>query len=549
MRSLATTAFRALSRLIFTLAPVTPGLLGLALVAPLAHAEPDLLIRGGRVFDGTGAPLVSADVAITGDRITAVGPNLPGPAKRVIDAKGLVVSPGFIDLHAHIESLAEDREAQSAVRQGVTLALGNPDGGGPVDLAALIARLESKGIGLNAAYLTGHNSIRAQVMGMDNRAPTPAELSKMQDLVATAMQAGAFGLSTGLLYLPGTYSERSEVVALARVASRFGGIYTSHLRKEGLGLLEGVDEAILIGEEAHIPVILTHHKAVGTPMRGATVQSLARVDAARARGLDIMLDQYPYTASLTSLRVLIPAWALAGDAGGAAAHLAERLRDPVQRAKIEAEIDGNLRNDRGGGDLACIQFSRFAWKPELAGKTMRDWALAEGREPTMATGVDLVLQGELHGGATCIYHVIGEEDVARVMSHPQTMIASDGRLSQPGKDHPHPRAYGTFPRVLGVYVREKKVLPLETALFKMTGQPARRLGLTDRGVLRPGAAADVVLFDPATVADQSTFESPHHYPKGIPYVIVNGRVEFDETGYHDLRAGHVLRHPVDKVAP
>lgn len=542
MRSLLGTAFRSLRFL--ALVP-----LAVSLATGAADTPPDLLIRGGRVFGGTGAALVTADVAITGDRITAVGPNLPTAAKRVIEAKGLVVSPGFIDLHAHLESLAEDREAQSAVRQGVTLALGNPDGGGPVDLAALASKLDSKGIGLNAAYLTGHNSIRAQVMGMDNRAPTPTELSKMQDLVATAMRAGAFGLSTGLLYLPGTYSERSEVVALARVASQFGGIYTSHLRKEGLGLLEGVDEAILIGEEARIPVILTHHKAVGVPMRGATAQSLARVDAARARGLDIMLDQYPYTATFTSLRVLIPAWALAGDANGSAAHLAERLRDSAQRAKIEAEIDAALRNDRGGGDLACIQFSRFPWKPELAGKTMRDWALAEGREPTMATGVDLVLQGELHGGASCIYHVISEEDVVRVMRHPQTMIASDGRLSQPGKDHPHPRAYGTFPRVLGVYVREKKVLPLESALFKMTGQPARRLGLTDRGVVRPGAAADLVIFDPEKIADQSTFDTPHRYPVGIPYVIVNGRVAVDETGYHDVRAGRVLRHAVEKEKP
>jgi dihydroorotase/N-acyl-D-amino-acid deacylase len=513
--------------------------------AALTRAEPDLLIKNGRVFTGASAdtPLVAADVAITGDRISALGPNLTGPAKRTIDATGLVVSPGFIDLHAHIESFTDDRPAQSAVRQGVTLVVGNPDGGGPVDLAALFTRLQSSGIGPNAAYLVGHNSIRTQVMGVENRAPTAAELQSMQALVATAMRAGAFGLSTGLLYLPGSYSKRDEVVALARIASGFGGIYTSHLRKEGLGLLEGVDEAILIGEEAKIPVVLTHHKAIGTQMRGASVQSLARVDAARARGLDIMIDQYPYTATSTALRVLIPTWAMAGDNTSAVANLAQRLRDPVERAKIEKEIAFNLLNDRGGGDLACIQFSRFAWKPELNGKTMKDWALAEGREPTVATGVDLVLRGELNGGASCIFHVVAEEDVLRIMRHPQTMIASDGRLSRPGQDHPHPRAYGTFPRVLGVYVREKKNLPLESALFKMTGQPARRLGLTDRGVLKIGAHADLALFDPATVADQSTFESPHHYPVGIPCVIINGRVAFDESGYHDVRAGRLLRGP------
>jgi dihydroorotase/N-acyl-D-amino-acid deacylase len=513
------------------------------LSAGLVRAEPDLLIKNGLVFTGASAdtPLTAADVAITGDRITAIAPNLAGPAKRIIDATGLIVSPGFTDLHAHLEPFLEDRPAQSAVRQGVTLVVGNPDGGGPVDLPTHFAKLQSGGIGPNAAFLIGHNSVRAQVMGMENRAPTAAELQSMQSLVSAAMQAGAFGLSTGLLYLPGTYSNRAEVVALARIAAGFGGIYTSHLRQEGLGLMEGVDEAILIGEEAKIPVILTHHKSIGTEMRGASVQSLARVDAARARGLDIMLDQYPYTATSTSLRVLLPAWAMAGDNPGTAANLARRLRDPEERARIEKEIAFNLLHDRGGGDLDCIQFSRFAWKPELNGKTMKDWALAEGRVPSVATGVELVIQGELHGGASCIYHVIAEEDVLRIMRHPQTMIASDGRLSQPGKDHPHPRAYGTFPRVLGVYVREKKNLTLEQALFKMTGQPARRLGLTDRGILQVGAYADLALFDPATVADRSTFEAPHQYPAGIPYVVINGRLAFDETGYHDIRAGRILR--------
>jgi len=520
-------------------------LLALLSLAPVpARADYDLLIKNGRVFTGASAdaPLVAADIGITGDRIVAVAPHLTGPAARTIDAAGLVVSPGFIDLHAHIEPLPEDRAAQSAVRQGVTLVLGNPDGGGPVDLKALAQRLETGGgFGPNAAYLVGHNSVRAQVMGMANRAPTADELQAMAALVAIAMRDGAFGFSTGLLYLPGTFSNFDEVVALAKVASEFGGIYTSHLRQEGLGLLEGVDEAIRIGEKAKIPVILTHHKAVGTKMWGASEKTLALVDAARARGLDVMMDQYPYTATSTGLRVLIPSWAVAGDAAGLSGHFAARLKDPEQRAKIEKEIAFNILNDRGGGDLARIQFSRFAWKPELNGKTMRDWALAEDLPPTVATGVQLVIDGELHGGASCIYHVLAEEDVERIMRHPQTMIASDGRLSQPGKDHPHPRAYGTFPRVLGDYVRERKVITLEQALFKMTGQPAQRLGLTDRGVIKVGAFADLALFDPATVAARSTFEDPHHYPVGIPYVVVNGRVAFDETGYHDIRAGRILR--------
>jgi N-acyl-D-amino-acid deacylase len=523
----------------------------LFLSALTARADFDLLIKNGRVFSGASAdtPLVTADIGITGDRIVALAPHLSGPAKRTIDAAGLVVSPGFIDLHAHIEPLPEDRAAQSALRQGVTLVLGNPDGGGPVDLKALTAKLETQGFGPNAAYLIGHNSVRAQVMGMENRAPTADELAAMQALVAAGMTDGAFGLSTGLLYLPGTFSTFEEIVALAQVAARHGGIYTSHLRAEGLGLIDGVNEAIKIGETARIPVILTHHKAVGKQMWGASEKSLALVDAARARGLDVMIDQYPYTATSTSLRVLIPSWAVAGDAAGLSGHFAQRLKDPAQRAQIEKEIAFNLLNDRGGGDLSRIQFSRFAWKPALDGKTMHDWALAEDRPPNVATGVDLVIQGELHGGAACIYHVLAEEDVERIMRHPQTMIASDGRLSQPGKDHPHPRAYGTFPRVLGEYVRERKTLTLTQALYKMTGQPARRLGLTDRGRLEVGCYADLALFNPATVAALSTFERPHQYPVGIPYVIVNGRVAFDETGYHDLRAGRIIRSPAYTPAP
>lgn len=440
--------------------------------------------------------------------------------------------------------MPEDRAAQSALRQGVTLVLGNPDGGGPADLKALTTKLETAGgFGPNAAYLIGHNSVRAQVMGMENRAPTADELTAMEALVATGMRDGAFGLSTGLLYLPGTFSNFDEVVALAKVAGSLGGIYTSHLRKEGLGLIDGVEEAIKIGQETKIPVILTHHKAVGTKMWGASEKTLALVDAARARGIDVMMDQYPYTATSTSLRVLIPSWAVAGDANGISSHFAARLKDPAQRAKIEEEIAFNIRNDRGGGDLSRIQFSRFVWKPELAGKTMRDWAIAEDLPPTVATGVQLVIDGELHGGAACIYHVLAEDDVERIMRHPQTMIASDGRLSQPGKDHPHPRAYGTFPRVLGEYVRERKTITLEQALFKMTGQPAKRLGLTDRGRIAVGYYADLALFDPATVATKSTFEDPHHYPDGIPVVIVNGQVAFDEAGYHDVRAGRILRGP------
>jgi dihydroorotase/N-acyl-D-amino-acid deacylase len=360
----------------------------------------------------------------------------------------------------------------------------------------------------------------------------------MTALVRGAMHDGAFGLSTGLKYLPGTFAKTDEVIALARAAADSGGIYTSHLREEGLGLLDGVGEAIRIGRDAHIPIVLTHHKAVGKPMWGASVKTLAMVDSARAAGVDVVIDQYPYTASHTGLNVLIPSWA---GAGGDSAFV-RRLGVPALRDSMLRGVVDNIMNDRGGGDIARVQFARVAWDHSLEGKTLADWAKREGLAPTPENGAKLVLEAEKRGGANAIFHVIDERDVERIMRHPQTMIASDGRLSRPGDGHPHPRAYGTFPRVLGVYAREKKLFPLEEAVHKMTGMPAARLGLTDRGRLTEGAAADLVVFDPNTVRDQSTYEAPHQYAAGIPYVIVNGVVAVDAGRPTAARAGKVLRH-------
>ena len=378
---------------------------------------------------------------------------------------------------------------------------------------------------------------------MADRAPTAGELARMQSMIAQAMGEGAWGISTGLKYLPGAYSTIDEVVALSQAAADSGGIYTSHLREEGLGLIESVAEAIEIGRRAQIPIVLTHHKAVGTPMWGKSVVTLRMVDSARRAGIDIMVDQYPYTATHTGISVLIPSWAMAdGDSA-----FARRLKDPVLRDSIERGIVFNILNDRGGGDLARVQFSRVRWKTDLEGKTLKDWAVERGLEPTPINGARLVIEAELAGGANAIYHVLDEADVKRIMAHPQTIIASDGRLSQPGDGHPHPRAYGTFPRVLGRYVRDERVLTLEQAVHKMTGMPATRLGLRDRGMLRVGAFADVVVFDPATVADKATFTEPHQYPVGIDYVIVNGRLAVDGGRFNDVRAGRVLRRPGGKV--
>jgi dihydroorotase/N-acyl-D-amino-acid deacylase len=514
----------------------------LPLVGTAARAQTpryDLLISGGTVIDGSGAAGFRADVAISGDRIVAVSrtPIDASLARRRIDASGLVVAPGFIDLHAHLEPIIQMPDAESHVRQGVTLALGGPDGGGPAPIGPYLARVAAMPLGMNVAFLTGHNTIRRAVMGTANRAPTDDELQRMKTMVAESMGQGAFGLSTGLRYIPGYYSTIDEVVALSQVAADSGGIYTSHLREEGVGLLQGVGEALEIGRRAHIPVVLTHHKAVGQRMWGKSTVTLAMVDSARRAGTDVMIDQYPYTASSTGLSVLIPPWALAG--GDSA--FRRRLEDPVLNDSIERGIVELLVTDRGGGDLRRVQFSRVSWDSTLNGKTLHDLVTRLNIEPTLENAAPVIIDAELKGGASMIYHIIDEADVRRIMAHPQTMIASDGRLNRLGDAMPHPRAYGTFPRVLGKYVREERVLTLEQAVRKMTGMPAARLGLGDRGCLRDGCAADVTIFNAGTVRDVGSFTDPHHHPEGIPYVIVNGVPVVDNGAFTRARPGKVLR--------
>jgi N-acyl-D-amino-acid deacylase len=501
----------------------------------------DILIAGATIIDGTGAAGYTGHVAVRGDRIVAISrrPLAADRAARVIDGTGHVLAPGFIDLHSHLDPLLDLPDSESLLRQGVTLGLGNPDGGGPVPLAPYFDSITAVRTGMNVAFLVGHNTIRRQVMGSGARAPTDDELDRMRALVQQAMDDGAFGISTGLRYTPGVFSEIDEVVALSEVAARNGGIYTSHLRDEGMDLIAGVAEAIEIGRRASIPIVLTHHKVVGAPMFGASVRTLAMIDSARAAGIDVMADQYPYAASYTGISILLPPWALDG---GNAAFL-RRLDDATLRDSILAGTEWNIINDRGGNDLRRVQFARVSWDRSLEGRTLYDWAVRQGLDTTPAIGAQLVVEAMRRGGASTIFHAMHEDDVERIMRHPWTAIASDGRLVRPGDGHPHPRWYGTFPRVLGHYVRERGVLSLEDAIRKMTSLPAWRLGLDDRGVIREGAAADLVLFDPATVIDRATFEEPHQYPTGIPYVIVNGVVTVDDNIFMDARAGLLLRRP------
>jgi len=512
------------------------------LLAPalLGAQEFDVLIRGGTVIDGTGAARYRADVALKGDRVILISRSaIPASrATRVIDASGRIVAPGFIDMHAHIEPLATLPGMESAIRQGVTFTLGGPDGGSPLPLAPYMDAREKQGIGANVGYLVGHNTIKQRVMGTVSRAPTADEMMRMKALVSEGMHDGAFGISTGLRYLPGNFSTIDEVIELSKVAADSGGIYTSHLREEGLGLFEGVAEAITIGREAKIPIVLTHHKALGTKMWGQSVTTLRMLDSARRIGIDVMADVYPYTATSTGLAVLIPTWAF----DGGDTSFVRRTKDPVLRDSIKKGVVFNLLNDRGGGDIVRVQFSSVRWQPDLNGKTLADWAKQRGLVPTLENGADLVIEGELNGGGSMIYHVLDERDVQRIITHPQVMIGSDGRLSRPGDGtSPHPRAFGTFPRVLGRYVRDLKLFSLETGVYKMTGQSAGRLKLKDRGVLTKGAFADVVVFDEATIADKGTLENPAQYPVGIDYVFVNGVAAVDAGRFTDARAGRVIK--------
>lgn len=500
--------------------------------------EYDYLIRGGMVVDGTGAPAYRADLAVRGERIVEVSrdPIPADRARRVIDARGMVVAPGFIDTHAHVESLARRPLAESFLRQGVTTVVYAPDGGMPWPFGDYIETLRSVGHAPNIAFFAGHNTIRERVMGTANRAPTREELEGMKAMVAQSMEEGAIGLSTGLRYVPGAYSETEEVIELAKVAARYGGIYASHIRDEGPGVIEAVSELIRIAREAGIPAQLSHHKLMGQPKWGQSVRTLAMIDSARAEGLDITLDQYPYTATSTGTGVLFPSWALAGGTEA----LKERLADPEQRARIEAGIRTTILEERGGGDLSRIQLARVSFNRGWEGKTFADIARERGREPDLDFAVELAIEIQTQGGASGVWHVVDESDLRRIMVHPWTMIASDGGLGGLGEGHPHPRGYGTFARVLARYVREDGVLTLEEAIRKMTSLPAWRIGDPERGTIAEGKIADLVVFDPDAIADRATFVEPHHFAIGVAHVLVAGTPVLQSGSLTGAKPGRVL---------
>ncbi len=517
-------------------------------VRPQAQAPAfDLVIRNGRIVDGTGSPWFVGDIAVRGDTIAAVAPHVDPRGARTVDAAGLIVAPGFIDVHSHSESaqqgLAAEPAAENNVRQGVTTVFGNPDGGGDVPIAPFLGRVAAAHPAINLGAFIGHGSVRAKIIGNTDRAATAAELDQMRALVRVGMDEGAFGLSTGLFYVPGNYAPLSEVIELARVAGERGGIHQSHMRDEAAHVLDSVRDTIAIGEQGHLPTQVTHHKIIGKAYWGRSVDTLRLVDEARARGVDVTIDQYPYTASSTSVQAaLMPAWA---QEGGTEAVL-KRLNDPATHAKIRAESMDIILNARGGGDPHNVQIARCEWDMSLAGKRLDEVTAARGLPATLENAAETVLWIVQQGGCQGIFHAISEEDLQRILKHPATMIGSDGEVPIFGEASPHPRSYGTFARVLGRYVRDLTVITLEDAVRKMSSFPAQRIGLGDRGVLREGMKADIAIFDPATVADKATFEQPHQYAVGVSTVIVNGQVAFENGKMTAARPGKTLYGPARK---
>jgi len=498
----------------------------------------DLILRNGRVVDGSGSPWYRADVAIRGDTIVRIAPSITEPAARVIDAGGQVMAPGFIDIHTHARrGIFQVPTADNYVRQGVTTLIEGPDGGSPVPLAPFLARVEALPKSVNFGSFIGQGSIRSAVIGDVNRKPTAEELDKMRGLVEQGMKDGALGLSSGLFYVPGSFTATDEVVELARVAGRFGGIYISHMRDEASGVVDSVKETIAIGERGGLPTQVTHHKVIGPGNWGKSVETLRLIDEARARGVDATIDQYPYTASSTSIQAaLFPAWAQEGGRQ----EILKRLKDPAIRAKIKAETTRIILNERGGGDPKNIVIAGCEWDASLAGKSLADVTRSRGMSPTVENAAETGLWIVEMGGCSGIFHAINEEDLERILRHPATMIGSDGEIPIFGRANPHPRSYGTFARVLAVYVRERKTISVEEAVRKMASFPAQRLGLVDRGLLRPGMKADIAVFDPATVRDVATFEKPHAYAEGFSYVIVNGQVVYERGAMTSARPGKVL---------
>ncbi|MEE4277014.1 MAG: D-aminoacylase [Halieaceae bacterium] len=499
-------------------------------------ADYDLILRGGRLVDGSGNPWFRADLAVRGDRIAAIGDLSGATAQETLDVSGLLVAPGFIDTHSHAGpglATPELSHGEPLLAQGITTVFVNPDGGGEVDIAAQHEALLTDGLGVNVAQFVPHGAVREAILGMADRAPTPEELAAMRRLVREGMAEGAWGLSSGPFYAPGSFAATDELVALASEAAAYGGAYQSHVRDESnysVGLLAALDEVVTVAREAGLPGVHTHIKALGPPVWGFSTAIAKRIDSARAEGVEVYADQYPYPASATSLSAaLVPRWA---QAGGREA-LLQRLENAADRARIRAELTENLAR-RGGADR--IQFRSVASDSVLEGRLLSEVAQQWQLSPEDAA-LRLISSGEVG----IVSFNMDESDVRALMRQPWTMTASDGGLVPLGEGVPHPRGYGTFPHKLRRYVIEEEVLTLEAALRTMTGLPAQVYRMPDRGRLALGAIADIVVLDLETLRDRATFTDPHLLSEGVVHLLVAGEAAIRESRFTGVRAGRVLR--------
>ena len=503
----------------------------------------DLVIKNGKIIDGSGNSWYYGDVGVSQGKITFMGKKENYDAKKIVDAKGLIVAPGFIDVHAHIEGgEVTVPTADNFIFDGVTSVVTGNCGGSNLEVEKYFKRIDSVRTSINIATLIGHNTVRRAVLGDANREPTLEEQNHMDALVESAMKEGAVGLSTGLIYVPGTYAKTGEVVSLAKVASKYNGVYTSHIRDEGDNVHDAVSEAISIGREAKIPVEISHFKVTYKPNWGRSTETIGLVESARLEGLDVTIDQYPYVASSTTLDTTLPTWAFSGGRDS----LKLRLNDPATRSKIKKEMVDGLKKKKLK-NYSYAQVARYAPDTTWNGKTISEINKLKGRKAKPIDEAETVLEMIAATNRTqMVYFSMDKKDLTRILQYPFNMIASDAGIAKFGSGMPHPRAYGTNARVLGRYVREQKVIRLEEAIRRMTSLPAQKFNLRDRGLLREGMAADIVVFNEQTVGDAATYTNPHAYSIGFSYVIVNGETVVDNAKHTGVRSGQVLKGPSAK---
>jgi len=486
----------------------------------------DLVIKNGFIIDGSGKSGFKADIGIKDRIIIKIGSIDENKAQRIISAENLTVCPGFIDVHTHCDrGILKVPTVDNYILQGVTSVIGGNCGGHPFPLKELFEKIEKKGNSPNFGCLVGHNTIRREVMEFRMDAPSEEEMEEMKVLIEQEMKSGALGFSTGLSYLPGIYSKTDELVELASVVARYGGIYATHLRDQGQHITEAIEEAIEIGEKNNIPVQIAHIKLAEEVVWNDLEKITGPVEEARKRGLEVFLDQYPYTATSSGFTSSFPSWAFEGGRE----KLLERLEIEEIYGKVKAHvIKRRLTSTRGIDKPGTIYIASYSVSPEFEGKNLKEILIEQGKEPIVDNAADLIIEIEKNGGASCVFFQMDGKDVEDLMKLPYNMHASDGGAQIIGKGVPHPRNYGTFPRVIGFYVREKGIIPLEEAIRKMTSLPAQVMKLTKRGMITDGMYADIVIFDYNSFEDKATFNKPHQYSQGLKYVIVNGEVVVDE---------------------